>query len=106
MNKIGLLCLLFTLSVVGMARAQFNLQKVLSAGVKALQAITLSDAQIEQYVGEYIRQSDSVNTVCGPDDPYTVRLERITKSFNNRDGSISRSIGRRMSMRLRVRTEV
>lgn len=66
--------------------AQFNLRKALSAGLKALQAITLSDARVEQYVGEYIRQSDSVNTLCGPDDPYTLRLERITKSFNNKDG--------------------
>lgn len=68
------------------AVAQFNLKKALSAGMKTLQAVTLSDAQIEQYVGEYIRQSDSVNTLCGPDDPYTLRLERITQSFNNKDG--------------------
>ena len=86
MNRSRLLFVCFFLLTVSVTKAQFNFQKVLSAGMKTLQAATLSDAQIEQYVGEYIRQSDSVNTVCGPDDPYTVRLERITKSFNNKDG--------------------
>lgn len=76
---IGLLCWM-------PCSAQFNWQKALSAGAKAVQAATLSDAQIETYVKEYIDWMDANNPVCEGDDPYAVRLEKITKNINGVDG--------------------
>ena len=58
----------------------------LSAGVKAAQALTLTDAQIESYVKEFIAESDKQNRVCQPGNAYAVRLERIVGTFNNKNG--------------------
>lgn len=63
-----------------------DLTRASSAGLKALQAATLSDAQIEGYTRQYIEQSDRQNAVAPADDPYSVRLNRITAPINNRDG--------------------
>lgn len=57
-----------------------------SALSKGIQAATLSDAQVEQMVGEYIRELDAENTIAGPNDPYTIRLNRIAGAINGRDG--------------------
>ena len=42
--------LVVALALVGTANAQFKLVKALGAGAKAIQAATLSDAQLEAYV--------------------------------------------------------
>ncbi len=63
-----------------------NMSQASVAGLKALQAMTVSDEQIQQYTREFIEQSDKENQLAAADDPYTVRIENITKAFNNRDG--------------------
>lgn len=68
------------------AHAQFNLKKAVSAGVKTVQAATLTDAQVAGYAKEYIDWMDTHNPVCTGDDPYAVRLAKLTESFNNADG--------------------
>ena len=80
----------FTILIAAAAFASgcgsMNMTSATSAGVKALQALTISDAQIEQYVSDYIRQLDRENTIATGNDPYNVRLERIAGPINNRDG--------------------
>lgn len=63
-----------------------NESRALTAGVTALQAFTVSDDMVKGYVKEFIHKSDSSNTVCGPNDAYTKRMERIAGGFNNKDG--------------------
>ncbi len=58
-------------------------ESTLSAGSKVLQAATLTDAQINEYVKEYVTYSDQQNTVCPADDPYTLRLQRIIAPVKN-----------------------
>lgn len=53
---------------------------------KGVQALTLTDAQMEAYVSEYIQQLDSENTIAGANDPYAIRLQRIAGPINNTDG--------------------
>lgn len=77
-----LICTVFFMS----GCSSVNMSQVSVAGLKALQAVTLSDEQIQQYTREFIAQSDKENPIAAADDPYTVRLEKITRSFNNRDG--------------------
>lgn len=86
MKRTIFLTLTLCLCLANATQAQFNLKKVASAGIKTAQAVTLSDKQIEEYVKEYINWSDSVNPVCGDDTPYAIRLNNITKEFNNKDG--------------------
>ena len=80
--------LFLTLSVIFTTKsfAQFNLNRALNAGAKAVKAATLSDAEINGYVKEYIDWMDANNPVCEGDDPYAVRLDSITRSINNIDG--------------------
>lgn len=60
-----------------------NVAQASSAGIKALQAATISDAYVEQVVHQYIQQLDAESDIAGPNDPYTVRLNRIVAPINN-----------------------
>lgn len=75
------------------AHAQFSKllnSKTLSAAGKAVQAFTLSDAQMSEYVKEYIQWSDSTNRVCTTDDPetasYAARLDSLTVGLTSVEG--------------------
>jgi len=73
-------------SVAMPAAAQFNLRKAVSAGSKAVQALTLTDAQMAAYVKESVDWMDTHNPVLPEDDPYTQRLRRLTKGITEADG--------------------
>lgn len=60
--------------------------RIASAGAKAVQAATISDAYIEQYVGDYVAQLDAQSQIATGNDPYNVRLNRIAGAINNTDG--------------------
>ncbi len=70
------------------AQAQFNLNKskVISGVSKAAQAVTLTDAQMTEYVREYIDWMDKHNPVLPDDDPYTIRLNRLTEGLTDVEG--------------------
>lgn len=68
------------------ASAQFNLKKAVGGAAKAVKAATLSDEEVRGYVKEYIDWMDTHNKVCDPDDPYTVRLNKLTEGITDVDG--------------------
>ena len=68
------------------ADAQFNLNRGLKAVSKAAQALTLSDADMAQYVKEYIDWMDKNNPVTAADNPYTKRLDSITAGMTSVEG--------------------
>lgn len=68
------------------AYAQFKLGKVIDAGSKTVQAMTLSDAQMAAYVKESVDWMDKNNPVPGDDNPYTQRLKRLTEGLKDADG--------------------
>ncbi len=70
----------------GQATAQVNLSRLLQGGVKAFQAITLSNDQIIGYVTEYINYSDSVNQVLPATNPYSQRLAKLTQGITSVEG--------------------
>ena len=74
------------IAVPGMSYAQLNLGKAIGAGVKAVKAVTVSDAEIEAYVKEYVTWLDTHNPVCEEGDPYAVRLAAITDKIKNTEG--------------------
>ena len=83
MKKILLFCLLLC---GASACATLDATRMTSAGSKALQALTLTDAQIEAYVSEYIQELDAQSTVLTGNNAYARRLAQITTPINNRDG--------------------
>lgn len=68
------------------ASAQFKAGKVLNGLGKAAQAITLTDAQMAAYVKEYIDWMDEHNPVLPADDPYVVRLTKLTDGLTDVEG--------------------
>lgn len=81
-----LLLLLITMAVTVPASAQFNLKKAISGGAKAVKALTLTDAQMAAYVKESVDWMDKHNPVLPEDDPYTVRLRKLTAGITEADG--------------------
>lgn len=68
------------------ASAQFNLKKAISGGAKAVKALTLTDAQMAAYVKESVDWMDKHNPVLPENDPYTVRLRKLTAGITDADG--------------------
>ena len=68
------------------ANAQFNLKKAVNSATKAVQAFTLSDAQMADYVKESVNWMDTHNPVLPDDNPYVVRLMTLTDGITNADG--------------------
>lgn len=85
-NFIKLIALMLGLAVATPISAQFNLNKALSAGAKAAKAATLSDAQMAAYVKESVDWMDQNNPVTPDDDPYTIRLKKLTEGLTDADG--------------------
>ncbi len=56
--------------------------RLLQGGVYALQALTLSDSQVEAYVSQYIAQMDAQSKVLPESSPYTQRLRRLTQNLD------------------------
>ncbi|MDO5314538.1 MAG: M48 family metalloprotease [bacterium] len=54
-----------------------------NAGAAAVQALTISDAQIAQLCSQYMVESDGQNTILPASNDYTKRLDRIMARFHN-----------------------
>ena len=57
----------------------------LNAGAAAVQALTISDAQIKELCSQYMVETDGQNTILPADNSYTQRLDRIMTRFHNID---------------------
>ena len=68
------------------ASAQFNLRKAISGAKKTIEAVTLTDEQMAAYVKEYIDWMDEHNPVLPDDDPYVIRLNRLTEGLTDVEG--------------------
>ena len=83
MKKIAILLLCAGLTA---SCASLNTSYLLQSGMTALQAVTLTDAQIQDYVHQYITQLDAQSVVLGANDPYTKRLRNLTSRLTEVDG--------------------
>lgn len=83
---IKLFALLMLLAMAVPASAQFNLKKAVSGAAKAAKAATLTDAQMAAYVKESVDWMDKHNPVLPEDDPYTMRLRKLTDGITDADG--------------------
>lgn len=62
--------------------SQLDTGRLLQGGVYAAQALTLTDAQVENYVHQYITQLDAQSQVLPESSPYTKRLRKIINSMD------------------------
>ena len=88
MNRIFTACAVLLLCILSAKQgtAQFNLKKAVSGASKTVQAVTLTDEQMANYVKEYIDWTDKHNQVCADDDSYTVRLKKLTEGLTEVEG--------------------
>ncbi|MDE6230488.1 MAG: M48 family metallopeptidase [Muribaculaceae bacterium] len=84
LGSAALACLL--LAPAAPASAQFNLKKAINAGTKTVQALTITDEQMASYVKESVDWMDKHNPVLPEDDPYTIRLRKLTEGITEADG--------------------
>ena len=68
------------------AMAQFNLKKAIGGATKVVQAVTLTDDQMSEYVKEYVDWMDAHNQVCADDNAYAIRLKKLTEGLSDADG--------------------
>lgn len=68
------------------AMAQFNLKKAIGGATKVVQAVTLTDDQMGEYVKEYVDWMDAHNQVCADDNAYAIRLKKLTEGLSDADG--------------------
>ena len=54
-----------------------------NAGAAAVQALTISDAQIKELCSQYMVETDGQNTILPADNSYMQRLNRIMARFHN-----------------------
>jgi len=59
---------------------------LLSSAATAAKAATLTDAQVQNYVHQYIEKLDAQSYVLPEDDHYTIRLRKLTSGLNEVDG--------------------
>ncbi len=74
------------LASTNLANAQFNLKKAVGSATKAVQAFTLTDQQMADYVKESVDWMDKHNPVLPDDDPYTQRLNKLVEGITDADG--------------------
>lgn len=70
----------------GCSTSNINMNSLMSGASKAIQAATVSDAQIQNYVREYVAYSDKQNQVAPDGNKYAVRLARLTDGLRSVDG--------------------
>lgn len=85
-SSIKALAILGVLCFSTQVYAQFNLKKVAGSATKTLQAVTLTDQQMAEYVKESVEWMDKNNPVSADDSPYTIRLKKLTENLNDADG--------------------
>ena len=86
--KKSILALIVALSLLlTSCSGQFNALRAVQGGMYALQALTLTDAQVQDYVHQYITQLDAQSTVLPESNAYTKRLRNLTKGITDVDGT-------------------
>ncbi len=63
-----------------------NMDMVTSATGKLVQAVTLTDEQIDAYTTQFIVENDKKNAIAVGNDPYAVRMNRIASKINGKEG--------------------
>lgn len=74
------------LSFSGCTSSGLNYETLLGGASKALQAATISDGQIQNYVHEYVTYSDQQNKVAPANSEYSKRLANLTQGLTSVDG--------------------
>lgn len=76
-----LLAAVLTISSCGVMQ-NLNAERLIQGGVYVAQALSVTDAQVEDYVHQYIQQLDAQSQIMPESSEYTKRLRRLTKDLD------------------------
>lgn len=83
MKKLALICAIVLSMASCTSLKVVDQNAAANAGAAALQALTISDAQVTQLCSQYMAETDGQNTILPASNEYTQRLNRIMGRFNN-----------------------
>ena len=83
MKKLALLCAVVITMASCSTMKVVDPNAAVNAGAAAVQALTISDAQVAQLCAQYMTETDGQNTVLPASNEYTQRLDRIMARFKN-----------------------
>ena len=83
MKKLALLCAVVISLASCSSLKVVDQNAAVNAGAAAVQALTISDAQVKQLCSQYMVESDGQNTILPANNDYTQRLDRIMARFHN-----------------------
>ena len=83
MKKLALFCAVVLAMASCTSMKVVNPDAAVNAGAAAVQALTISDAQVAQLCAQYMTESDGQNTVLPASNDYSQRLDRIMARFHN-----------------------
>ncbi|MEN8256851.1 MAG: M48 family metallopeptidase [Thermodesulfobacteriota bacterium] len=85
LKKYSLLILFFPVLFLAGCE-ETNIWLATEAGVEAVKAVTLTDAQIEKIAGQASQETDSQHRIAPPGNKYASRLERLVGQHQKEDG--------------------
>ena len=83
MKKLALICAIVITMASCTSLKIVDQNAAANAGAAALQALTISDAQVAQLCSQYMVETDGQNTILPANNDYTQRLDRIMAKFHN-----------------------
>ncbi len=72
--------------ICGVNAHAFDWQSLLSGGMKIMQSMSLSDQEVISYVSQAVTQLDKQNTVLPANNPYSIRLRKLTQGLTEVNG--------------------
>ena len=80
------IAIVLTCIFAGFSASAQNWGKLAQGGIKAVKALTLTDAQMADYCKQSVEWMDQHNPVLPDNNPYTQRLKRLTEGITDADG--------------------
>lgn len=74
------------ISIAAPGWAQLNLKKALGAGKDLVAAESISDADLKSQFDDVAAETDKMNPIAGPKDPYGKRIAALSKGLQSHDG--------------------
>lgn len=75
-----------SLGLTGCSTYNLNMDSLMSGASKAVEALSVTDDQIQNYVREYVAYSDKQNNLAPANNTYSQRLARLTNGITSVDG--------------------
>ena len=82
-----MLCAIVTFGFSSCGSVQLDSSRLGQALAKSTQAMSLTNAQVAEYVHASVQQMDAQNKVAPASSPYTKRLDRLTSNFKSVNGT-------------------